>query len=150
MQFAVRGMEEEKRCLGIIPGAARLPGIQAIRSAYGMEHAQHRTPVACRRPNPKRLCVFVHSYALPLGRQRSEQRLTRSLSSACVQWRNFSGVNSIRTSAKVGAGCCRNFLTFRSLSETHSRHRLESGHCVRLLHGDFDAETLPNGPGCIG
>jgi imidazole glycerol-phosphate synthase subunit HisH len=115
MQLLFEGSEEgEAQCLGIIPGrAARL----RCDSSHPVPHMGWNT-LEIDRPggllddlNPNDYAYFVHSYALPLGPATIASSDYGSPFSACVQWRNFFGVQfHPERSAKVGARLLQNFL----------------------------------------
>lgn len=106
--------EDEAQCLGIIPGrSGRLP----CDSGHPVPHMGWNT-LKIDRPGAlldglqqDDYAYFVHSYALPPGpamTASSEYGLTFS---ACVQWRDFFGVQfHPERSAKVGARLLQNFL----------------------------------------
>jgi glutamine amidotransferase len=116
MQLLFEASEEgEAQCLGIIPGrAARLH----CDAAHPVPHMGWNT-LKIDRPaalldglQQDDYAYFVHSYALP----RSPATIASSdygLSfSACVQWRNFFGVQfHPERSAKVGARLLQNFIS---------------------------------------
>ena len=116
MQLLFDASEEgEAQCLGIIPGrAARLPcdsghpvphmgwnTLKIDRAGGLLEGLQHDD-----------YAYFVHSYALPQGPATIASSDYGLSFSACVQWRNFLGVQfHPERSAKVGAQLLRNFLS---------------------------------------
>ncbi|MGC1389242.1 MAG: imidazole glycerol phosphate synthase subunit HisH [Steroidobacteraceae bacterium] len=115
MQLLFEASEEgDARCLGIVPGlAARLP------EAPGrpVPHMGWNT-LEILRPCPlleglgeEDYAYFVHSYALPASASSVAICRYGAPFSACVQWRNFSGVQfHPERSAAVGARLLRNFL----------------------------------------
>jgi len=112
--FYEESQEGETRCLGIIPGRARL-----------LEQAENR-PVPHMGWNTldlERSCAlltgladgdyayFVHSYALPVGDATVASCCYGAPFSACVQWRNFYGAQfHPERSAALGARLLQNFL----------------------------------------
>jgi glutamine amidotransferase len=115
MQLLFEASEEgEAQCLGVIPGrAARLPG-DVDRP---VPHMGWNT-LTINQPAPlldglhqDDYAYFVHSYALPPGPATIATSDYGLSFSACVQWRNFSGVQfHPERSAKVGARLLQNFL----------------------------------------
>jgi glutamine amidotransferase len=115
MQLLFEASEEgEAQCLGVIPGrAARLPG----DSNRPVPHMGWNTltidqPAALLDGlHQDDYAYFVHSYALPPGPATIATSDYGLSFSACVQWRNFSGVQfHPERSAKVGARLLQNFL----------------------------------------
>ena len=116
MQLMFEASEEgEVQCLGMIPGrAARLP----CDSSHPVPHMGWNTlkidsPCALLEGLQQNdYAYFVHSYALPPGPATVATSDYGLSFSACVQWRNFSGVQfHPERSAKVGAQLLRNFLS---------------------------------------
>jgi glutamine amidotransferase len=115
MQLLFEASEEgEAQCLGVIPGrAVRLP----CDPEHPVPHMGWNT-LKIDRPaalldglNQNDYAYFVHSYALPLGPATLASGDYGQPFSACVQWRNFFGVQfHPERSAKVGARLLRNFL----------------------------------------
>jgi glutamine amidotransferase len=106
--------EGDVACLGIIPGrAARFPPA----AARPVPHMGWNT-LDIRRPCPLleglaggSYAYFVHSYALDLGDSTVASTEYGAPFSACVQWRNFYGVQfHPERSAAVGARLLQNFL----------------------------------------
>ncbi len=106
--------EGDVACLGIIPGrAARFPPA----AGRPVPHMGWNTLVI-RRPCPLReglaggnYAYFVHSYALDVGDSTVASTEYGAPFSACVQWRNFYGVQfHPERSAAVGARLLQNFL----------------------------------------
>ena len=116
MQLLFEASEEgETQCLGMIPGrAARLP----CGSGRPVPHMGWNT-LKIDRPGPlldglqqDDYAYFVHSYALPLGPATTASSHYGLSFSACVQSRNFYGVQfHPERSAKVGARLLQNFLS---------------------------------------
>jgi glutamine amidotransferase len=116
MQLLFEASEEgEAQCLGIIPGrASRLP----CDSAHPVPHMGWNT-LKIDRPGAlldglqqDDYAYFVHSYALPLSPATMASSDYGLSFSACVQWRNFFGVQfHPERSAKVGARLLQNFLS---------------------------------------
>ncbi|HTD72258.1 MAG TPA: imidazole glycerol phosphate synthase subunit HisH [Steroidobacteraceae bacterium] len=106
--------EDEAQCLGIIPGrAARLP----CDLSHPVPHMGWNTlnidlPCALLHGlSQNDYAYFVHSYALPLGPATIASSDYGHPFSACVQWRNFFGVQfHPERSARVGARLLQNFL----------------------------------------
>jgi glutamine amidotransferase len=116
MQLLFETSEEgEAQCLGIIPGrAARLP----CDSTHPVPHMGWNTLKIDRAGGlleglqQDDYAYFVHSYALPLNPATIASSDYGLPFSACVQWRNFLGVQfHPERSAKVGAQLLRNFLS---------------------------------------
>jgi glutamine amidotransferase len=115
MQLLFEASEEgEAQCLGVIPGrAARLPG----DLNRPVPHMGWNT-LTIDQPAPlldglhqDDYAYFVHSYALPPSPATIATSDYGLSFSACVQWRNFSGVQfHPERSAKVGARLLQNFL----------------------------------------
>jgi imidazole glycerol-phosphate synthase subunit HisH len=115
MQLLFEASEEgEAQCLGMIPGrAARLPGDLGLP----VPHMGWNT-LKIDRPAPlleglhqDDYAYFVHSYALPPSPATIASSDYGLSFSACVQWRNFCGVQfHPERSAKVGARLLQNFL----------------------------------------
>jgi len=115
MQLLFEASEEgEAQCLGIIPGrAARLPGDPAHPVPHmGWNTLNFERPAALLDGLKQNdYAYFVHSYALPLGPATIASSDYTLPFSACVRWRNFSGVQfHPERSAKVGARLLQNFL----------------------------------------
>jgi imidazole glycerol-phosphate synthase subunit HisH len=115
MQLLFEASEEgEAHCLGIIPGrAARLP----CDSAHPIPHMGWNTLTIDRSDalleglRQDDYAYFVHSYALPLSDATIASSHYGLCFSACVQWRNFFGVQfHPERSAQVGGQLLRNFL----------------------------------------
>jgi glutamine amidotransferase len=115
MQLMFEASEEgDARCLGIIPGrASRLPPA-ALRP---VPHMGWNT-LDIRRPSALLAGIldgdyacFVHSYALEMSDATIASTHYGTPFSACVQWRNFYGVQfHPERSAAVGARLLQNFL----------------------------------------
>lgn len=115
MQLLFEASEEgEAPCLGVIPGrAARL----RCDPQHPVPHMGWNT-FKIDRPaalldglSQNDYAYFVHSYALPLGPATIASSDYGLPFSACVQWRNFCGVQfHPERSAQVGARLLRNFL----------------------------------------
>jgi imidazole glycerol-phosphate synthase subunit HisH len=115
MQLLFEASEEnEAQCLGIIPGrAALLPGDSSRPVPHmGWNTLSIDRPVALLDGvNQNDYAYFVHSYALPRGPETIASSDYGRSFSACVQWRNFFGVQfHPERSAKVGARLMQNFL----------------------------------------
>jgi glutamine amidotransferase len=115
MQLLFEASEEgEERCLGVIPGrAARFPQ----RAGHPVPHMGWNTlniarPSALLAGVPEdAYAYFVHSYALSLGPATIATSEYGQPFSACVQWRNFLGVQfHPERSSQVGALLLQNFL----------------------------------------
>jgi glutamine amidotransferase len=116
MQLLFEASEEgEAQCLGIIPGrAARLP----CDAEHPVPHMGWNTLKIDRSGGlldgvqQDDYAYFVHSYALRPGPETIASSHYGPSFSACVQWRNFVGVQfHPERSAKVGAKLLRNFLS---------------------------------------
>jgi glutamine amidotransferase len=116
MQLLFDASEEgEAQCLGIIPGrAVRLP----CDSAHPVPHMGWNTLKIDRSDalldglQQDDYVYFVHSYALPSSPATIASSDYGLSFSACVQWRNFFGVQfHPERSARVGAQLLRNFLS---------------------------------------
>jgi glutamine amidotransferase len=115
MQLLFEASEEgAAQCLGIIPGrAALLPcGLGHPVPHMGWNTLNIDRPVALLEGlSHNDYAYFVHSYALPLSTATIASSDYGRPFSACVQWRNFFGVQfHPERSAKVGARLLRNFL----------------------------------------
>ncbi|HTB87261.1 MAG TPA: imidazole glycerol phosphate synthase subunit HisH [Steroidobacteraceae bacterium] len=116
MQLLFEASEEgEAQCLGVIPGrAARLP----CDSAHPVPHMGWNTLKIDQAGalldglQQDDYAYFVHSYALPPSAATIASSDYGVPFSACVQWRNFYGVQfHPERSAKVGARLLQNFLS---------------------------------------
>jgi imidazole glycerol-phosphate synthase subunit HisH len=115
MQLLYEASQEgDASCLGIIPGhAARL----AVGPGRPVPHMGWNT-LDIDRPSPLLAGLsggdyvyFVHSYAIEVGAATIASTRYGSPFSACVQWRNFYGVQfHPERSAAVGARLLGNFL----------------------------------------
>lgn len=106
--------EGATRCLGIIPGAAsrlpEAPGRPVPHMGWNMLHAT-RDCALLRDLGAAEYAYFVHSYALPVGPATTATCRYGEAFSACVQWRNFHGVQfHPERSAGSGARLLANFL----------------------------------------
>jgi glutamine amidotransferase len=115
LQLLCEASEEgEAQCLGIIPGRAlRLP----CDTGHPVPHTGWNTLKIDRSDalldglQQDDYAYFVHSYALPPSPATIASSHYGLSFSACVQWRNFFGVQfHPERSAKVGAQLLRNFL----------------------------------------
>jgi glutamine amidotransferase len=107
--------EGDAQCMGIIPGrAARLPsGAERPVPHMGWNTLKiDRGGGLLDGLQQDDYAYFVHSYALPPGPATTASCEYGLSFSACVQWRNFFGVQfHPERSAKVGAQLLRNFLS---------------------------------------
>lgn len=107
--------EGEAQCLGIIPGRAALLPYDAQRPVPHMGWNTLKIDRAGGLLDGLQqddYAYFVHSYALPPCPAMTASCEYGLSFSACVQWRNFFGVQfHPERSAKVGAQLLRNFLS---------------------------------------
>ncbi len=115
MQLLFEASDEgDTRCLGVIPGlAARFieaPGHPVPH--MGWNTLEILRPCALLEGlGNEDYAYFVHSYALPAGPSTVAICRYGASFSACVQWRNFFGVQfHPERSAAVGARLLKNFL----------------------------------------
>jgi glutamine amidotransferase len=116
MQLLFEASEEGRaQCLGIIPGlAARFveaPGHPVPHMGWNTLEILRRCALLEGLGNED-YGYFVHSYALPPGESTIAISRYGAPFSACVQWRNFLGVQfHPERSAAVGARLLKNFLS---------------------------------------
>ncbi len=116
MQLLYEASEEGRaHCLGIIPGlAARLievPGRPVPHMGWNTLEIQRNSRLL-EGLGSEDYAYFVHSYALPLSDATVATCRYGVPFSACVEWRNFYGVQfHPERSAAVGARVLQNFLT---------------------------------------
>lgn len=119
MQLLFESSEEgEACCLGVIHGramrfasAADLPVPHMGWNTLNIEH-ECALLQGIRQDD---YVYFVHSYALSLSSATIASSLYGHPFSACVQWRNFCGVQfHPERSSRVGARLLQNFLTLES------------------------------------
>jgi glutamine amidotransferase len=116
MQLLYESSEEgPARCLGIIPGrAARLtPAPDRPVPHMGWNSLDLRRPCALLEGIADgEYAYYVHSFALELSAATVASTNYGSPFSACVQWRNFHGVQfHPERSAAAGARVLKNFLS---------------------------------------
>ena len=137
-------------CLGVLPGQ-RAPlrrSRRPARAAHGLEPARvqrSRSPLLDGVAAGDYV-YFVHSYAAPRratdGRDHRLRRAASPRSCAAATSAARSSIPSVpRVSAR--ASLLRNFLKagMKTTMELIPAIDLRDGRCVRLLKGDFDAET---------
>ncbi|HEX3913550.1 MAG TPA: imidazole glycerol phosphate synthase subunit HisH [Steroidobacteraceae bacterium] len=119
MQLLFESSEEgQVRCLGVIPGRAmRFPGYAGLSVPHmgwnGLNVERESGLLEGIRQDD--YVYFAHSYALNLSAATIASSVYGQSFSACVQWRNFYGVQfHPERSAAVGARLLRNFLTLGS------------------------------------
>jgi glutamine amidotransferase len=116
MQLLFEASEEgEAQCLGIIPGRAlRLPsnlGLPVPHMGWNTLKID-RSGALLEGLQQDDYAYFLHSYALPSSPATIASSDYGLSFSACVQWRNFFGVQfHPERSARVGAQLLRNFLS---------------------------------------
>ena len=139
--------EGDTRCLGVLPRPRRTPagGAGAAGAAHGLEHAATSAPLTrCSRGIGRRRLRSISCTATRAGRRRPPLATARyGALHALRAWRNFRGVqfHPERSAARRRAhaaqfpgAAARTVLLIPSID-------LRGGHCVRLLRGDFAAET---------
>ena len=115
MQLLYEASQEgDAGCLGIIPGhAARLavgPGRPVPHMGWNTLDIDHPSPLLAGLSGGD-YAYFVHSYAIEVGTATVASTCYGAPFSACVQWRNFYGVQfHPERSAAVGARLLGNFL----------------------------------------
>jgi glutamine amidotransferase len=115
MQLLFEASEEgHAQCLGIIPGlAARFvdaPDHPVPHMGWNTLEVQRHCALL-EGLGTEDYAYFVHSYALPTGASTVAISRYGAPFSACVQWRNFFGVQfHPERSAAVGARLLKNFL----------------------------------------
>jgi glutamine amidotransferase len=115
MQLLYEASQEgDARCLGIIPGhAARLaagPGRPVPHMGWNTLDIDRPSPLLAGLSGGD-YAYFVHSYAIEVGAATVASTRYGAPFSACVQWRNFYGVQfHPERSAAVGARLLGNFL----------------------------------------
>jgi imidazole glycerol-phosphate synthase subunit HisH len=125
MQLLCEASEEgPAHCLGVIPGhAARFhqaPGRPVPHMGWNTLEIQ-RDSALLAGLGDQDYAYFVHSYALPVGETTLATSRYGMPFSACVQWRNFYGVQfHPERSAAVGARLLQNFLAVDRQSEQKS------------------------------
>lgn len=125
MQLLCEASEEGPAdCLGIIPGrAARLveaPGRPVPHMGWNTLEIRQDSALLAGLGDED-YAYFVHSYALPMGTATLASSRYGPPFSACVQWRNFYGVQfHPERSAAVGARLLRNFLAIGLQSNERS------------------------------
>ena len=116
MQLLYEASEEGgAHCLGIIPGlAARFieaPGRPVPHMGWNTLEIQRDCALTAGLRDED-YAYFVHSYALPVSEATVASSRYGTPFSACVQWRNFYGVQfHPERSAAVGARLLQNFLS---------------------------------------
>lgn len=106
--------EGDTRCLGIIPGVAsrfvEAPGRPVPHMGWNTLHIE-RESALLRGLGSAEHAYFVHSYALPVSGVTTATSRYGAPFSACVQWRNFHGVQfHPERSAAAGGRLLANFL----------------------------------------
>jgi glutamine amidotransferase len=116
MQLLYEASEEGRaHCLGIIPGLAarfiEVPGRPVPHMGWNTLEIQRNSRLLVGLGSED-YAYFVHSYALPLSDATVATCRYGVPFSACVEWRNFYGVQfHPERSAAVGARVLQNFLT---------------------------------------
>jgi imidazole glycerol-phosphate synthase subunit HisH len=116
MQLLYEASEEGRaHCLGIIPGLAarfiEVPGRPVPHMGWNTLESQRKSRLLDGLDSDD-YAYFVHSYALPLSDATVATCRYGVPFSACVEWRNFFGVQfHPERSAAVGARVLQNFLT---------------------------------------
>lgn len=116
MQLLYEASEEGRaHCLGIIPGLAarfiEVPGRPVPHMGWNTFEIQRNSRLL-EGLGSEDYAYFVHSYALPLSEATVATCRYGVPFSACVEWRNFYGVQfHPERSAAVGARVLQNFLT---------------------------------------
>jgi glutamine amidotransferase len=125
MQLLCEASEEGPAdCLGVIPGRAtrfhQAPGRPVPHMGWNTLEIR-RDSALLDGLGSEDYAYFVHSYALPVGEATLATSRYGMPFSACVQWRNFYGVQfHPERSAAVGARLLKNFLAIDSQSEGKS------------------------------